>query len=221
MLRPLRLVSGVPSECNAPPGLEVGEGSGRRTEWTPRLLHPALALCRPAHSAQLHHEGAGATSAHRTARALRHHYLCHHRTRAVPRTDAQNVLLPGIWSANLPLPGQDMPPPLAPRPHPLLKETPIRNASPTGSSSTSDKRALSVHSRLRPQSQITATPLASNSALSQASTLQSRTPAPALKTPSSRTGPIYTALSSGPQPKPCFHPLFKSPSKIHKTLPSG
>lgn len=198
MLRPLRLVSGVPSECNAPPRLEVGEGSRRRTEWIPRLLHPVLALCRPAHSAQFHHEGSGAASAHRTARAFCHHYLCHHRTRAVPRTHAQDVLLPGFWSANLPLPGQDTPPPLAPKPHPVLKETPICNASPSSSGSTSDILALSLHSRLRPQSQTTATSLASSSSLSQDSTLQSSTPCPALKIPSSRTGPIYPTLSSGP-----------------------
>lgn len=90
---------------------------------TPPGLHLPLVPHRPAHSAQFHHEGTGAAAAYRAARALRHHHLCHHRTRAVPWTHAQDVLLPGIWSDSPPLPGQDTPPPPAPRPHPVRKET--------------------------------------------------------------------------------------------------
>ena len=124
VLRPLRLVSGVPSEWHIP-GLG---GDGREwEEWgaelTLPLLCPPMAPYRPAHSAQFHHEGSGAAVAYCTSCALCHHHLRHHWTGAVPRTHAQNVLFPGIWSASPPIPRQGMPPPLAPKPHPVLKET--------------------------------------------------------------------------------------------------
>lgn len=103
VLRPLRLVSGVPSEWHAP---EVGGGGG-----TAEGVRPTSPLCphRPAHSAQFHPEGAGAAAAHRVARVLRHHHLRHHRTRAVPWTHAQDMLLPGIWSAIPPVAAQNTP----------------------------------------------------------------------------------------------------------------
>lgn len=116
------------------------------------------------------------------------------------------------------LPGTGHAPPLVPRPHPVIKETQIHKAPPTGSGSTPSKLALTLHSRLRPQSQTTTAPLANSSALSQDSTLRSK-PCPALKTSSSRTGPIYSDPSSRPHPKPCPLPLYKSPSQIHKTPP--
>lgn len=95
VLRPLRLVSGVPSKYTPPnPKLEVG----RQAE--DKCAEPAPPRHRPAHSAQFHHEGTCAAAAHCPAGALRHYNLRHHRTRAVSRTHAQDMLLPGIWSDN-------------------------------------------------------------------------------------------------------------------------
>lgn len=94
VLRPLRLVSGVPSKYTPLTKLEEGrQADGERAE-------PAPPCHRSAHSAQFHHEGACAAAAHCPIGALRHYHLRHHRTRAVPRTNAQDVLLPGIWSAS-------------------------------------------------------------------------------------------------------------------------
>lgn len=173
-------------------------------------LHLPLVPHRPAHSAQFHHEGTGAAAAHRAARALRHHHLCHHRTRAVPWTHAQDVLLPGIWSDSPPLPGQDTPPPLAPRPHPVRKET-HRNSQDSAPRLRLHPRANKPYP-LRPN--YNRPPLANCSAVSQDFTHRPRA-CWALKTPSSRPGRVYSGPSSRPQPEPCLHPFFQ------KTFPNS
>lgn len=88
VLRPLRLVSGVPSESN-------GLGSVC-VSMCPVWLYTWSTLClsvRSADCVELHHEGDGSSAPHRSAGSLCHHHLCHHRSGALHRTHAQDLLL--------------------------------------------------------------------------------------------------------------------------------
>lgn len=87
VLRPLRLVSGVPSKFpRLWRGLTVCMVNGC----------PHVQLCvsiRSADCVELHHEGDGSFASHCSAGSLRHHHLCHHRSGALHRTHAQDLLL--------------------------------------------------------------------------------------------------------------------------------
>lgn len=65
------------------------------------------------------------------------------------------MLLPGIWSASLPLQGPDASLHCLLGQTPVLKETLIHKTPPPDSGSNRDRQALSLYARLRPQSQTT------------------------------------------------------------------
>lgn len=91
-----------------------------------------------------------------------------------------------------PPPGQDTPPPLAPKPHPVLMGTHSNSQhfAPKFRLRPQINKSYPAppYSRLRPQFQTTTAPLANCSALSQVSTHRLR-PYPTPKSPFSRTGP--------------------------------
>ncbi len=91
VLRPLRLVSGVPSAfviyCSS---FECVFACA------PSHVHywkMCVCLVRFTDCVELHHESHGPPSAHRYAGHVRHHHLRHHRLGAFYRQDAQDVLL--------------------------------------------------------------------------------------------------------------------------------
>lgn len=88
VLRPLRLVSGVPSESTGLASVCVS--------YVVRIMYTWSALClsvRSADCVELHHEGDGSSAPHCSAGSLRHHHLCHHWSGALHRTHAQDLLL--------------------------------------------------------------------------------------------------------------------------------
>lgn len=57
---------------------------------------PRVKFCvsvRSADRVELHHEGNGSSAPHCSVGSLRHHHLRHHRSRALHRTHAQDLLL--------------------------------------------------------------------------------------------------------------------------------
>lgn len=92
VLRPLRLVSGVPSAfvflCEMQCLLFV-----LKKKSALRTVNVCVCLIRFTNCVELHHESHGAPSPHRYAGHVCHHHLCYHRFGALHRQDAQDVLL--------------------------------------------------------------------------------------------------------------------------------
>lgn len=87
VLRPLRLVSGVPSKCVFMCSSDC------------IFVHiysdsdSVCDVCRSADCVELHHEGHGASASHWSAGHVCHHHLRHHWAGALHRQDAQDLLL--------------------------------------------------------------------------------------------------------------------------------
>lgn len=86
VLRPLRLVSGVPSEF-------TGGVCERVCVLYCCTCVKLFVSVRSADCVELHHEGNGSSAPHCSAGSVRHHHLRHHWSGALHRTHAQDLLL--------------------------------------------------------------------------------------------------------------------------------
>lgn len=91
VLRPLRLVSGVPSAFVTRCSLFLNSCPCA----SPHMQHLTVCVCpvRFTDCVELHHESHGPPPAHWYVGHVRHHHLRHHRLGAVHRQDAQELLL--------------------------------------------------------------------------------------------------------------------------------
>ena len=102
VLRPLKLVSGVPSKSILLQQLTNGCLASKQSNPEKLLVQtchchnssriPFLCLCRFTGRSQVHFQGSCAAYANRPASYVRHSYLCHHRPRVLLGGLAQNML---------------------------------------------------------------------------------------------------------------------------------
>ena len=83
VLRPLKLVSGVPSE----------------SDWRRKVERVKLFLFRFTSGAQVNHQGAGSPHADRAPRHVRHPHIRHHRPRVLLWSSPQDLLCPGQFGS--------------------------------------------------------------------------------------------------------------------------
>lgn len=196
VLRPLRLVSGVPSEWNAALGLEDGEkcgvGEGLNGPcpyfahfWLPAGLHIVLnsimkALVPLLHIALLVLFVIIIYAIIGLELFLgRMHKTCYILGSGQPANPSRDRTRPFHWFLG---------------PTVFSRKPKSIRLRPQAQAPLPDKKSLPPYSILHPQSQTTPASLANSSALSQGSTLRPM-PSPALKTPPYWTGPIYSGLS--------------------------